>query len=840
MKKYIYPMALAATLLTTTGCSDDEVNDAPVIPDDQKEMISFSVSDEANSTRAGFIGSETSLAMRIQSSERLGTGNKYTRTVAKAAVDGTKSATSYSVVTFDGLYKRYWDDAHGRKSLLSVYAVAVPNGGSSIKNNSKTLEELLTLGDATKTWGSNDDNTIAWQVTTMAQEKDAAGTAAPSKNIDQEDLVYSNNIQAGGKDGVYRDYGSGYTPDPTGDTTHKDGQMLFFQSGMTDDNAATTANTDAPGHFDKGHLVFNHALSRITVTLVEGKGFDKTSDAMANDFNFANGTNIKLLDMNIKGTLDIPTGMWTIPTKAAGGVADIAKMAQTGTGTYAADYSVEAYRNSKYITLTAQMLPDYVFNDADETNVMQFTIDDNTYYITQNMLFDALAGKNDNKTADYGFDTVNKNKFTMMQGKNYFFTIAVNKTEIQAVTATLADWVDVKGEYSIDNSHITVTTYKLSGDGDKYCDEFNFYRLGQKLDKIYTDASYEARTFSGDYKTTGHALLTQTSTDSHIWNTNWFYESNDTAYHFRTLNNIAAGKNGSGKVDDSNIENSTSKVSSFNMESGPQTTNDYHWGAPMKTVTADELNTFLKYDLENGFSESIHDGIVAPKNDKNNTINITELHMMSNINIRLVTDSVSYIDGEETKYKLGPAAVNLEEAEIVLTRFAKTGYVDMGTGKITETYKAPSSLTHTFEGDEDCAKITAPNFTGTCWWLNAASIKASTDWYTYAVVPQPLRRSSSSPLSEDDCVGITIRTKDNNEYYVITDLATIKATSVTTNSSLSATRDQAVNSEIIRWYPGHSYNYTIKISKKGIEAITCTVADWVTVEAKQIDIDLES
>lgn len=839
MKKYIYPMALAATLLTTTGCSDDEVNDAPVIPDDQKELISFSVSDEANSTRAGFIGSETSLAMRIQSTERLGTDNKYTRTVAKAAVDGTNNATSYSVVTFDGLYKRYWDDAHGRKSLLSVYAVAVPNGGSSIKNNSKTLEELLTPGDASNTWGSNDNNSIAWQVTTSAQEKDA-GTNTPVKNIDQEDLVYSNNIQADGKDGVYRDYGNGYTPELTGDKTHQNGQMLFFQSGMNDEDAATTANTDAPGHFDKGHLVFNHALSRITVTLVEGKGFDKTSANQAADFNFDSGTNITLLDMNVKGTLDIPTGVWTIPTKADGGIANIDKMAQTGTGTYAADYSVEAYRNSKYITLTAQMLPDYVFKDADETNVMQFTIDNNTYYITQNMLFHALAGKDENKTADYGFDTVNKNKFTMMQGKNYFFTIAVNKTEIQAVTATLADWVDVKGEYSIDNSHITVTTYKLSGSGDKYCDEFNFYRLGQKLDKIYTDASYEARIFSGDYKTTGHAKLNRTSADSHIWNTNWFYESNDTAYHFRTLNNIAAGKNSFGVVDDSNIENSTSKVSSFKMESGPQSTNDYHWGAPMKTVTADELNTFLKYDLEKGFSKSIHDGIVAPKNDKNNTINITELHMMSNINIRLVTDSIAYKENGETKYKLSPAAVNLEDAEITLTRFAKTASVDMGTGKITEKYTAPSPLTHSLDGDDDCAKITAPAFIGDCWWLNAASIKASTDWYTYAVVPQPLRRSDADTPAEADCVGITIRTSDNNEYYVITDLATITATSVTTNSSLNATRDQAENAKILRWFPGHSYNYTIKISKKGIEAITCTVADWVTVTAKQIDIDLES
>lgn len=827
MKKYIYPMALAATLLTTTGCSDDEVNDAPVIPDDQKEMISFSLSDGQNSTRVGFRDSDTRIIMRIQSDDRHATpgASLYTRALATANKDemdistDEKKTHAYSDVSMND-DPRYWDDAHGRYSLLSIYAIAIAN-----KNSSNLLPlNLMYDGAGSKSnttntaWGSGSDNTISYSVETSAQTNETIGN---------QDLVYSNNIQENstlGKDGVYRwDFSQGkHLPDKTGNATHSNGRMLFYQDGLVLSPLAQP--TDAPGKFDKGHLKFNHALSRLTVVLVEGNGFDKTSNDKADDFKFtlAEGasavTNIKLLGMNTTGTLDVKTGVWT-----PGAATSIDKMAPQATYTNA---------DGEYM---AQMLPNYVFTDGSDTNVLTFTIDENTYYVTQDMVFDAL------KAGDLSDAS---GSITMEQGKNYRLTIKVDKTKIQALTATLTDWVIVEGEYQIDNSHITVTTKKIDGDGDENCDDFNFYRFGQTLDKIYTDASYTARVFSGDYKTEGRATKEETSSGSGIWNTNWFYESNKIAYHFRTLNDLASGTN------DANITNSsaTPAVSSFALESGFQDTHDYHWGAPMLQ------DATLAYSTENGFSASIHDGIVAPKNGEAEPINITELHMMSNINIRLVTDSVAYeVDGQ-TKYKLGPAAVNLASAEITLTRFAKTGTVDMGTGKITPSYKAPDDpLVHIFDGDNDCAKMETPDFTDTEGksWNKSGNIHAATDWFTYAVVPQALRRNVSATPAEADCVGITIRTSDNNEYYVIKDLADIMASTVTTKSNLDAERDQIQYDEtksdadneaakIKRWFPGHSYNYTIKITKKGIEAITCTVADWVIVEAEEIKIDLES
>lgn len=816
MKKTIYSLAIA-TALVATSCSDEVSNSNNFKPDSEKEMISFSLSDEASSTRAGFLKAETSLAMRIQSDEKGGSGHKYTRTVAKAAVDGTNSATSYSTVTFDGAYVRYWDDAHGRKSLLSVFAVAVPNGGSSIQNNSKTLEALLTIGDASKDWGTNSTNTIAWQVTTSAQLKDDPSVVTPTSNIDQEDLVYSNNIQEDGdlgKDGVYRwDYTAGkHLPDATGATTHKNGQMLFFQQGMTDGDAATKAITDAPGHFDKGHLVFNHALSRITVTLVEGTGFDLDSST---DFAFATGTNITLEDMHIKGTLDLPTGVWTIPDKANGGIANITKMAQTATGNYANDYAT--YPKAKYYTLTAQMLPDYEFVDGVNTNVMHFTIDGNTYFITQDMLYDAL-NVSENQNDGCGYDGTN-HKFTMKQGKNYNFTLVVNKKQIEAITATLKAWDDVNAQFAQDNTHITISTSRT---GTEHNDELNLFKMEQDLGDIYTDDSYfnDAKGFAniqGDYKTGGVADLREmkknddSSYDPKQWYAyEWYYKDNQTAYHLRTLNNLAADEGSTTSAKDENVKNDGSSHSYFSMQNGTQASQDYHWGAPMTTSAT------LQYSTTEGYSSSIHAGFVAPKNGTTNPINITELHMMSNINIVLKTTTGT--NKINLRTGSGTGGDPYKYATVKLTKLYSKADVDMGSGLVTPNTIAAEQL------------ITQP----TTYFVQTGSPAeddiTTTQPFTWAVVPQVLKRDASN------MVGITITTPDNNEYYIIADLSTIVPTSV----GSQAGQMHNTSDPIVRWYPNHSYTYTFTLTKKGIEAITCTLADWVTVTGTNTNITLEN
>lgn len=772
MKKAFIVLALAA--FAAASCQKDE----PVIPDDQKDLISFSLSDGAAGTKAGFTGAATSIAMRIQSDEKGGTGVRYTRTVATADVDGTNSDVSYSTVTFTDAYKRYWDDAFGRKGLLSVYAVAVPNGSSSLKNNGKTLEELLAKGDESNTWGATATNTIAWKVTTSEQTKDASTATAPSKTIDSEDLVYSNNIQDDatlGKDGIYRwDYtANAHKPDATGkDGDHKNGRMLFFQQAMTDANAATTAATDAPGHFDKGHLKFKHALSRITVTLVAGEGF-----ASPAPFAFASGTNIKLLGMNVEGTLNVKTGAWSDVNTSA-----IEKMAKTTSETNAAG------------TYTAQMLPGYTFTDGSATNVMEFTIDNNKYFITQDMLFDALTydkdgdGVYDQADGD-GMLVGTTGSITMEQGKNYNFKITINKKQIEQITAKLAEWVNVTAaDESMNNSHVAFSFLAPSGTN---CTDFQFYRLKQDLGSINTTDSYTADAYSGDYKTEGAATIAaMTGTNTGKYQaTGWYFDDNKTAYHFRTLNALAADEGGANADDKSeNIANTASPAKSYFTMKADATTKDYHWGAPMAT------GKNLAYSTTDGFKANLHKGLTSTDSD----INITELHMMANLNFVLKTTT----DNDK---------VVLSGATISLTKLSTQATVDMGIGLITPATPSATQAT------------TAPS---TYWETENVQTKP----FTCAVIPQALTRGTG----DDDYIGITITTSDHNQYYVVKRLSEILATAVTNE------RNQEKDQPIQYWYPGHTYTYTFTIKKNAIDNITCTVADWVDVTAANKDIDLES
>ena len=104
MKKYIFTTVLATSLLITS-CADNEFVDN-VIPDSQKEMISFSLSDGASQTRAGLHATApTKVVMRIMSEDNASPSNKkYVRTVATASAQVTGSDNStFSHVSFEEL-----------------------------------------------------------------------------------------------------------------------------------------------------------------------------------------------------------------------------------------------------------------------------------------------------------------------------------------------------------------------------------------------------------------------------------------------------------------------------------------------------------------------------------------------------------------------------------------------------------------------------------------------------------------------------------------------------------------------------------------------------------------
>jgi len=732
MKNLLFPLVLATTLVTT-ACTNSLEDDANAIDPSNKTAISFVGEDNsAAMTRYGF-ADNTLIAMHIRSTNATNASKiRETRTYANALTDATLDATSFSSIAAPvNENVRYWDDAYGRDAQLSVFAVAIPKQTNPM-NKGTNLVNLLA-GEAAWSDGKLSE-AIDWTVSTNQSE---------STTIAGEDLVYSNNISENGEGGAKT-----YNYSDEDYTTPNDGYLKF----RLKDNTLT----DGPGKFDQGNLKFNHALSRVTITLNKGTGYGDGS------FNFATGTNVTFLKAPIEGSLNIETGAWTTKTTA-----NITKMYTTETTSSAA------------CTLNAQMLPGYVITDGNDDNVLEFIIDDNKYFITQDMMFDALNGKS-------GITTNTGSAITMEKGRNYVFNITVGKSKIINVTATLEPWTNVTAEdQTMDNSHITLSLY--SNTNGSACDNFDLYRLNDESAEINTGES-NTKNWGGNYTTANKATLTQNGTK---WETNWFFENNKAFYHFRTVNAGTEIKENDSNTDDY-----------FVITSGAQDDDhDFHWGAPFINTTESPI----QYNKDNGYTTFLSPAIGAT----NSTINLTELHMMSNINVVLRTTKSTSPDHVELE-------VGSNQCVVSLTYFYAEGQVKMGNGLVTPTGNLTAS-----------DAFTAP----TAGLVKTDATYDVTGTFTYAAVPQALVRTTGD--QDHLYVGITIKTPDNNQYYVVQKLSEIIA------SANGGSKNQTASGKIDFWYPNHNYTYTFTLTKAGIKDVTCTVEDWVNVTATNQDITLE-
>ncbi len=786
MKQYLFSAALATTLLATS-CSDNDMAE-PITPDGQKEMISFSMGmgDDTpamakRAARASYgFEKETRILMRIQSDDNVdANGNhRYTKTLATAGVRGTNPSLGddkqFSTVTpIGGAYNRYWDDAFGRNAHLSIFAVAIPNrntDGIWKSDGSGQWHENALKGKGDGWEETPNNNQIQW----------AVSTNQTSTTLEDEDLVYSRNIRKGAGDdeaGRYVwDFGnSAYVPnvelpipDKNGDNHFTADRMRFTLSNESDPTS--------PGKFDKGHLIFNHSLSRLTITIKSGTGFDGKPFTLS-----ANG--VQALNMNVTGTLDVSTGVWS-------GV---------GTDNITTNPDKEGSTPNASYNTSMQMLPGYAFKNGNATNVLKFTIDDNEYYITQDLIFDALKEKAQKENApSNGLDENETAKYTMEQGKNYVLTITVNKTQIADITATLAKWEEVTAaEKELTNSYVTL---KLKGTEGTPSTDFDLYRLAKDAGDIHTSQTpttaddYKDYEWGGNY--TEKATLTQDGTN---WKTNWFFDDNKTFYHFRTVNK---GTTIEGEDDDDTDDY-------FAIHDGAVdgvNSVDPHWGAPFKDIADNEK---IAYTTTHGFDGSDTHQIYPAIGSTKDAIAIQEFHMLSEIRVIVKTKKDETKGGVKLYDDKGTVDTNDDVyTTVTLYQFARNGQVKMGNGFVTAeksyNHSLPLTRPETFLAPDD-----------------PKTDLRVTNAFTWRVVPQTLSRGDN----KTDKVAIKIQTPDNNLYYCIEDLSEIP---------VNGTSDP-----IDYWKPNHRYIYTFVISKKGIDQITCTVADWIPVIANDKDITLE-
>ena len=431
--KYTLPALMLCTLAACTpDAAIDDGSAAPDAPFGGKELISFSqegcAMTRAAMTRAGF-ARDTKIVMRIKAQNGEEASYRYTQAIATAGPQTTENDECNTIFGLEGTHShlnfntgqfRFWDDAFGRNSLLTVYAVAVPD-----KNEETVLSDhILDLVTGTYTpvnanWytiAGSENHKISWSVPTVQT----------STTLTEKDLAYSNNIRKGELVNKGRYHQEWNPTDETWDKSMEEGRMAW---------QAKTPGDLTTGKYDQGHLVFKHALTWLTIVLTEEKntrgkdyGFDNESNT---DFQWTKDEatvtqNITLKGFPIQGKLDISTGEWSDKTENV----DITQLYEETTA--------ETTANRTKRTLHAYVLPGT--NLYDNTgSAIEFELDKIKYYVTGKKIAEAIRENNPSHSELKDFTTTEA-------GKHYYIYLTVTKNAVENITATLSDWEKVEAD----------------------------------------------------------------------------------------------------------------------------------------------------------------------------------------------------------------------------------------------------------------------------------------------------------------------------------------------------------------------------------------------------------
>lgn len=792
MKKYLNYTLTALALVALMACSDEASSTSSgttPTPEGGKTLIAFSQEGSAMSTRAmtrsGFTAN-TKVVMRIKAQGAAATDVRFAQVVATASAETTVAdacntgyglAGTHSHLTYAADQERYWDDAFGRDSKLTVYAVAVPN--KSVTDNIIADNMLDQASPTTVSPGwytvASEKTKIDWQVSTIQ--------TADTRSI--EDLAYSNNIKAGESvnKGCYRQTWDGSDWKKSMEL----GQMIW-QSKDPDDASVTV------GQFDKGHLAFKHALSWLTIVLKEGSGFNNAS---ATDFAWTKDQagvdqNITLKGFPTSGQLDLSNGAWSATTSS-----NITQLHDVTTIPVAAQTTRQ---------LEAYVLPGTEL-DNNANNVVEFEIDNAKYYVSGDQIAEAIKA-NYSTTSPYASFT------TIEAGKHYIVNLTVSKKGVSNVTAAILDWETVNSSDATPNNVYCTFTFEDRGTklGSTEGAKFDLYRA----EKTATD--YITGTTTANYEwTTGYSTTPATkSYDTDHWKTtDWFWPNNLTYYHFRAA---GTGESASGYA---TITTDVTNGDYFAIKSGTISGSDYKdyvWGAPFTYVN----NAYkIKYDNTNGFTYK-EDGTtkqISPAlGATNSQINMLLFHTTSQIivNVKTTTGTDKVTLYDNTK----PEGQQLTKVEVL--NFLADGKVLMGTGAVSTT---------------STSRTAAATFTNGTYTAESGTTPAQVTGSSFGIVPQALSWGGGTPLTET--IGLRITTPDGNQY-LVKDLSTCTATVTTTNLVNPYTLSSGSLYSITSWYPHYTYNYTVTLKQAGVSNITAAVLSWESVTGDLGTISLEN
>lgn len=707
---------------------------------------------------------------------------------------GNTLEVKQNIANGDGSW-RYWDDAHARTSQISVYGFAVNNTilpcgapwSQKINekvNTSKNGWQTYTTIDYTVGAESSGGSKIKWKI---GDQTKANGYNIQSylSLLYKDDVCYSNNIA---------DY-----------------------SGNSGNDDRLKYHADRSPKFDRGELLFHHAMSILSFKVVLGDGFDATSST---NFNFKNGTNIALKGFNKEGYLNIKEGKWTDITVGSDAPFNGATNGYSWSkiGNITEGKTIDQINDHAYY-LMAMVIPGTDIKNSTIADAVTFIIDNNVYKISMKQLYDALIANKANwrfkhnstterlTEADVFDKEGSETEYVRLKaGMNYEFTFTVGKTKINAIKAQLVDWETVEAEsISPKVNTISVSTAVVGNDHSFVATNFDLYRLPYISNADAIDLTIKNYDWTGRY--TDKATLTGPT--SNVWGTNWYFDSNKHFYHFRVVSPKAAAQaettvqTGTSPADD--YLNLTTHVYS-NTAANSYT--DVLWGAPFLAPTG--TGSKYSYSATNGFdgtaaptTHQIHHGIVTTES----TINLLLFHMMSEVAFNVTTTTGE--DKVVLQTSTGSPAV-IKNTTVELIGYKSNGKVLMGNGLVETTGDASTSAAP--------YPLTMDSYTEEVASTAAKSV------FHYGVVPQSL-----------EGVVLRITTPDDNRYEVtLKDVAKASFTSYNLADPYTGT-----GAKIDRWYPGFKYTYTFLLKKTGIVDIKATVVDWEEVVAEEEEVKIQ-
>lgn len=602
------------------------------------------------------------------------TGTLYT--VCRGDVDANTNA-----VKFDATNQHYWDDAHARSSILSIWAYAQKGQDwntcyfQEIVNNDKQK-----IDDSYKKEFNTGTTYYGWQtieIYPVIREWNAMLTDNPTKQTTKtlqcQDLLFSNNLT----------YNS--------EKSWADKRLKF--------------NFTTHKFPNQNEMKFYHAMSKITIQIKAGDGFK----ADGTDFVLGNSKSIdQLVGFNTKGLFNIKDGEFQMihETKTITSIPKISE--KTGKGSDP-NYVLEALA----VPNIHQFLKGHSGSDEgsrfveNADNVMiQFTIDGNTYKIKSKELYEALKnlaeGDGTNQIHKY---TDNGNYIPMEAGKNYVFTFTIGKQTINNISAELADWINVTAdEQSPSNAYVTVSVKTNEGDKVLGAPTFDLYRApGTTYSGSATVDGYNAYADYNWEKGYEKSTSLAETTTSGVYKTEWYWPDNNTFYHLRTISPTSEAIDGN---DATTYISMTGGV----IKDGSVTAKDYVWGAPFKTTSP----TPDTYSFTSGYcnNETKSDGqLYKAVGATTQNITLIQHHMTSQVFVDLETST-------------GSDAVTHTGATVELINIAQNAKLYIGNGLVTG-YSTFGNVTMTPDAHAAASPIPAYD-------------------YSYGVLPQQLNNNNGS------------------------------------------------------------------------------------------------